>query len=478
MTVRLPPGEKGGAASEVVTIDFRETAPALANETMYKDHPMLSRYGGLAVGVPGELRGLEEAHRRWGTIPWKDLVQPSVDIANGWRVDAELAKRIRWYPDLMLKDPDWQPIFAPEGRFLNEGEIIRRRNLSRTLAIIARDGPNAFYQGELGASFIKKAKDTGGVLTYRDLEDYKVVVRPALEGTYHGRKIYTTHAPTSGPVLVHMLNLLEHYDMSERTGLNTHRMVEALKFGFSARTRICDPRFSNSSERIDRIPTKEFAQEIVKNLTDSTTHPPEYYQPEYDILEDHGTSHTSIVDRSGMAVAITSTVNLIFGSRVMDPATGVILNNEMDDFSTPGTPNGFGLWPSPYNYPQPGKRPLSSTAPTIVENADGSFYLAVGGSGGSRIFGAIQQTMFNLDWGLDASAAVEFGRLHNQLLPEVTDADSTYPTDILDDLRSRGHNITVADISRVAAAVQLVTQQDGVFYAASDSRKNGIAAGW
>jgi len=193
----------------------------------------------------------------------------------------------------------------------------------------------------------------------------------------------------------------------------------------------------------------------------------------------HLQSHTSVVDKNGMAVALTSTVNLVFGSEVLDPETGIILNDEMNDFSTPGVPNAFGLWPSPYNYPEPGKRPLSSTTPTIIEHPDRSFFVAIGGSGGSRIFGAIFQTLVNLDFGLDVSQAVEFGRLHDQLYPVIVDADSVYPPDILDALRCRGHNVTVLDVNRVAAVVQaVVQQQNGKITAASDSRKNGIAAGY
>jgi len=189
-------------------------------------------------------------------------------------------------------------------------------------------------------------------------------------------------------------------------------------------------------------------------------------------------SHTSIVDKNGMAVAITSTVNLVFGSQVMDPETGILLNDEMDDFSIPGIPNGFGLRPSPLNYPQPGKRPLSSTAPTIVEHPDGSFFLAIGGSGGSRIFPSVFQVLLNLDWGLDIRDAIEFGRLHDQLYPLITDAEDIYPGHILDDLRQRGHNVSVLDVNRLAAVIQGVVQTDSSIYAASDSRKNGIAAGY
>ncbi|KAJ7346605.1 nucleophile aminohydrolase [Mycena albidolilacea] len=475
MTIRIPP-VSAGEPSEVFTIDFRETAPALANTTMFPPYSNSSRYGGLSVGVPGEIRGLEEAHRRWGTLPWKTLVEPSIALAKGWTIQVELGQRITWFPELMLGNPDWSAVFAPRGRFLREGEVIRRTNYSRTLATIASEGPDAFYKGPIADSLIKKIRATGGVLSHADFENYRVEVKHALQGTYRGRKVYTTDAPTSGPALLHMLNLIEKFPMTTRTPLNVHRAIEVLKFGFAARTKICDPAFNNDTKRIDEIPTKSFADAVAVNITDDRTHSAQYYNPEYDVKTDHGTSHTSVIDKNGMAVALTSTVNLIFGSQVLDPETGVLLNDEMDDFSTPGTPNGFGLWPSPYNYPEPGKRPLSSMVPTIVEHEDGSLTV-VGGSGGGRIFGAIFQTLLNLDWGLDAREAVEYWRVHTQLLPEIVDVDEGYPAHILAGLLERGHRLSVTPL--VAAVVQLIVRRpDGQIFAASDSRKNGIAAGW
>ncbi|KIJ18880.1 hypothetical protein PAXINDRAFT_128053 [Paxillus involutus ATCC 200175] len=479
MTVRIPPNTPG-EASQVYTIDFRETAPALANKTMYVDNPRAASYGGLSVAVPGELRGFEEAYRRWGSLPWSRLMQPSVDLAAGWTVDVELAKRMQTHSNLML-DEDWRAVFAPDGNILLQAETIRRTNYSRTLATIAAEGPDAFYKGPIADSIVRKVQEAGGILTHADLEGYTVNVERAVQGTYHDKKVYTSHAPTSGPVLLHMLNLMERYDLvgESQTPLNMHRIVEAQKFGFAARTKIGDLLYSfNSTARVAEISTKRYADLVAVNLTDDRTHPPEYYNPEFDIKIDHGTSHTSVVDKDGMAVALTTTVNLVFGSHVLDPETGIILNDEMDDFSMPGTPNSFGLWPSPYNYPEPGKRPLSSTAPTIMEHADGSFYLAIGGSGGSRIFPSILQILLNLDWGMDPSEAVEYGRLHDQLYPITVDADNTLPTSLLYDLRSRGHNVTVLDINRLAAVVQIVVRKDGKIYAASDSRKNGIAAGY
>ncbi|THH06520.1 hypothetical protein EW145_g4025 [Phellinidium pouzarii] len=466
MTVRVPPSSNN-PSSDVWSIDFRETAPAHANTTMYVGAPEYALFGGLAIGVPGEVRGLAEMHARWGSLPWAQLVQPSVELASGWRVGKELARRLPYFADLIFKDPAWTAIFAPDGKILGEGETVRRTNYSRTLAAIAANGADAFYKGEIADAIVHAVQSTGGIMTHKDLEAYAVNVAPALVGTYRGRKVYTPHAPTSGPVLMHMLNLLERYDLSGegRTVLNTHRLVEVMKFGFAARTKICDPAFTDDTARIDEISTKTFGKLISANVTDDTTHTPDYYNPVYDVPIDHGTSHISVVDKNGMAVAITSTVNLVFGSQVMDPVTGVLFNDEMDDFSTPGTANAFGLWPSPYNYPEPNKRPLSSTSPTIIEHADGSFYLALGGSGGSKIFPAVLQVLLGIDeWGLDASEAVEWGRLHDQLYPSIVEADSILPQDAIDGLRERGHNVTVADVDRVAAVVQVVMKAGDKIY--------------
>ncbi|KAG8213665.1 gamma-glutamyltranspeptidase-domain-containing protein [Butyriboletus roseoflavus] len=450
MTVRIPP-KTPGTTSEVFTVDYRETAPGLASKTMYVNHSVAAKYGGLAVGVPGELRGFEEAHRRWGHLPWRRLVQPSVELAAEWTVDVELARRIQMYSYLMLHSKDWRAVFAPEGKLLLQGELIQRTNYSRTLDIIANEGPGAFYKGSIADSIIRKVHDTGGILTHADLEHYAVKVERALQGTYQDRKVYTTHAPTSGPVLLHMLNLLERFNLIRegRTPLNVHRIVEAVKFGFAARTRIGDlSYYTGNTTRVSEIPTKTFADLIAANLTDDRTHPPEYYNPEFDVETDHGTSHVSVVDRDGMAVALTTTVNLVFGSQVLEPETGVVLNDEMDDFSTPGVLNWVWL----------------AAIPLILEYADGSFYLAIGGSGGSQIFSALFQTLLNLDWGMDASQAVEYGRVHDQLYPELVGADNILPAMVLDGLRDRGHNVKVLDINRVAAVIQTVVSKDGQIY--------------
>ncbi|KAJ3763591.1 nucleophile aminohydrolase [Lentinula raphanica] len=478
LTVRVPPSSSE-SKSEVFVVDFRETAPSLANETMYAPGGNSSRFGGLAVAVPGLIRGLAETHQRWGRLSWKEIFEPSAELALGWEVDVELGRRIPFYPDLMLNDPDWSPIFAPHGVMLKEGELIQRRNLSRTLYTIASQGPDSFYKGPIADSLVRKIQATGGIVSHADLENYQVKVYSALEGEYSGKKIYVPGAPSSGPVLLHMLNILEEYDLNQTSGLNVHRLVESMKFGFAARTHISDPAFRNDTETIHEIHTKAYADIIRANLTDDRTHTAQYYHPLFDMPEDHGTSHISVVDKDGMAVSLTDTVNTVFASQVLDPETGIILNNEMDDFSVPGTPNAFGLWPSPYNYPQPGKRPLSSTVPVIIENEDGSFYISVGGAGGSLIFTAIIQVYLHLLQGMNLLDAVEHGRLHDQIYPPVTIADSSYPHSYLDDLRGRGHNVTVLDVNRISSVIDIVVQhENGTIFAVSDGRKNGIAAGY
>ncbi|KAH8828459.1 gamma-glutamyltranspeptidase [Flagelloscypha sp. PMI_526] len=426
MVVRVPLAGPG-LPPEVTFLNFRETSPALSNSSMYIGNPQSSAIGGLAVGIPGEVKGLYEAWLRWGKLPWEDLVLPSAILAQGWTVDAELARRLPWFEPLMLTAPEWKAIFAPDGHVLNYGDTIRRTNLSNTLLEIARHGPEAFYSGPIAVSMVKRVQETGGILTLEDLSEYTVEASPALMGTYRGRKIYTTDAPSCGASLLHMLNIVEQYHFEERDGLAVHRLVEALKYGFASRTKIGDLPYLNSS--------------------DDVTHPPEYYNPLFD-------SHVSVADESGMAVALTTSVNGLFGSFVLDPVT--------------------------VNYPEAGKRPLSSMTAVLVDNDDDTFFGAFGGAGGSQIFGAIFQVLLNIvEWGMDVSTAIEYGRVHDQLYPLWVMADETLPTEVIDGLLDRDHNVTVGDITRVAAVVNVVIQhEDGMFHAASDSRKNGIASGY
>ncbi|GAA5912219.1 hypothetical protein JCM6882_005198 [Rhodosporidiobolus microsporus] len=517
--------------SQPLSIDFREAAAALSFSTMFTpssnlssrfpdgNHALASKVGGLSVGVPGELRGFEAAYTACGGgVPWKRLFEPAAQLAREFEVGPELHRRLNsrfvdgaptisaWMEDVE-EDVygDWRGTFMREAEddeegdyaFLQQGDKVRRAAYADTLALLGSHGADAFYGGPVAEALVASIQAAGGLLTLEDFAAYRAVVRPAEEGSYRGRKYYTGGYPGGGPVLRMLLNVLEGYDGEEfvdqgRTGLGEHRFIEALKFAFASRTEVGDPAHIDNAKKLAEIPTKAYAAAVRANITDDRTHPLSYYHPRYDILEDHGTTHLSVMDRWGGAVSLTTTVNLIFGSRVMDRETGIILNDEMDDFASPGTPDAFGLAPSPFNYPSPFKRPLSSTSPLIMDHpsppstssssassdsAPSGAWLALGGSGGSRIFGAVAQTLLNLDWGHDLSAAVEAPRVHHQLLPDYVSVESTFRPDLLADLESRGHNITLFDINIGIAEVQAVMRDDkGKFFAASDSRKNGIPA--
>ncbi|KAK4704934.1 hypothetical protein P7C70_g1271, partial [Phenoliferia sp. Uapishka_3] len=495
------------------SIDFRETAPSAADAYMYaprKDDPTFdsaraSKVGGLSIGVPGELRGLEAAYKMCGGgLPWARLVQPSADLARESDIGPEMARRLS-IPALsawMLEKKVWRDQFAPDGELLKVGETLRRPAYARTLEKIGKQGAGAFYEGPIADSMIRTIRKEGGIMTSEDLAGYKAIVLPALEATYLGRKYYVGHAPSGGPVLINLLNTLEGYNTfatGGRTGLAIHRFVEALKcsiklliffpvsntdtrfplVAFGARTEIGDPAFIDNAKRVHEITTKDYADAVRHNITDNETHEIGYYKPRFAVEEDHGTTHLSVIDKFGSAVSLTSTVNLIFGSRVMDPETGIILNDEMDDFATPGIPDAFGLLPSPFNFPAGGKRPLSSTVPLIMDGLDGEVYLATGGSGGSRIFGAVAQVILNLDWGFDLGNAVEQPRVHHQLSPAYVSIESGFRPDLIEALASRGHNVSMFDVNVGIAEVQAVLRQpSGKIFATSDSRKNGIPAAY
>ncbi|KAI9312614.1 nucleophile aminohydrolase [Dichotomocladium elegans] len=463
-------------------VDFRETAPGAAHQDMFVDNPDLAKYGGLAVGVPGELRGFELAHQRHGKLPWAMLFEPAIRIArDGFKTTKLLEKRLKAAESWLMGLPDWVEVFAPNGTLAAEGDIIRRTQLAKTLEKVAREGADAFYIGELAESLVNATRAAGGIMTIDDMANYRALIRPAVSTYYHGRKVTTCTTPTSGPLIIAVLNLLEQYNLAIKgyTGLNAHRIIEALKYGYAVRTEFGDPDYTLNWDRINEILSKEWAAHTRQNISDDATHDPLYYGPKFDHIENHGTMHLSVVDEENGAVALTSTVNLLFGARFMDPVTGVILNDEMDDFSIPGKPNAFGLYPSKYNYAAPGKRPLSSITPTIVEQ-NGEFELAVGASGGSAIPTSTLNVLLNvIDFGHNLYEAVEAPRYHHQLLPNLVLTEPTFNTKISEELESRGHQTFLLSLNQTGTAVQAVMRMPNQsVHAVSDPRKFGIAAAY
>ncbi|CAG8600252.1 20726_t:CDS:10, partial [Cetraspora pellucida] len=416
MVIRLPNGH-----SEV--IDFRETAPLAAKKDMFVDKQIFASVGGLSIGVPGEVAGMKLAHKK---LPWKRLFEPSINMCRkGFPVPPELGLRLQRHREIVVNNPQLSEIYAPNGNVLKEGQILYRTKFADTLETIANNHTE-FYRGSIAKSIIKRVKATGGIMTLEDLENYRPIVRKPLVGFYHGRKILTTPEPSSGSVLIFLLNLLEKYDLKNNkiSGLNLHRIVESLKFGFARQTELGDAAFfENKTEhelRLAEIISKEYADLVRRNISDSgfgfvvhggsfaltllttknETFEPEYYDPVFEPVNDYGTSHLSVIDADDMAVSITSSINQFWGSQVVDPDTEILLNDQMDDFSVPGTPDKYGLLPSPYNFIAPGKRPLSSMIPTIIEK-DERLEFVVGGSGSKKIISSVLEVLLESGFPFD-----------------------------------------------------------------------------
>ena len=385
----------------------------------------------------------------------------------------------------MLHDPDWD-FLLDKAHCLEEGDIYYRKNYAKTLEKIAKCGPSAFYTGEIAESLVSLVQRRGGILSLEDLEAYHAIPLQPLESWYRGRQILSFPPPSSGPVIIEALNILEGYDLGNHmTGDGVHLLVEAMKWGAAARTELGDP-FDpsvNNTNRIQELQRKHYAARIRANISLDHTFDWRHYQPAYDIPESHGTTHISVIDQDGMAVALTSTVNLIFGSRLHDVNTGIILNDEMDDFSVHNNSNAFRLLPSIYNRIQPRKRPLSSCVPTIVMSGDlSTVELVIGAAGGSRIITAVLDACVKLlDWGFTLKDVVEGPRLHHQLLPHIISMEEGYPDTIVHSLRQKGHDIELYDrynISTAEVQVIRISPDDGRIEAMSDPRKHGKASGY
>lgn len=322
-------------------IDFREMAPAAAFETMYSpplSDSKYSLYGGLASGVPGELRGLEYIHKKYGSLPWKQVVQPSVHLARfGFHVTRDLVRYMASATssyDFLTFDETWAIDFAPNGTRVKLGDLFTRKRYANTLESIAEYGPDAFYTGAIANATITALKASNGTMTLSDLENYKIESRIPSNITYRGFKIHSGTAPSSGAVVCSVLKIIEGYDMSSPSQLNfsTHYLDEAMRFAYGQRTLLGDPSFlANLTSYQQKMISDSTAAEIRSKIEQYRTLNVSAYDPSmYGILTDDGTSATVAADKSGLTIAMTSTINTLFGSQLMVPETGVIMNNEMN----------------------------------------------------------------------------------------------------------------------------------------------------
>jgi gamma-glutamyltranspeptidase / glutathione hydrolase len=441
----------------------------------------LSIYGGLASGVPGELRGLAHLHDNYGTLPWSDVVMPAVNVArNGWTVNEDLVHymqlAIEGIDNFLVNVPTWAIDFAPNGHLLRLGDTITRRRYADTLETIAKKGVDAFYSGPIAEATIQALQAEKGTMTLEDLKNYTIELRTPASIDYRDYRLHSCSAPSSGTVAMSVMKIVEGYDdlgWPADLNLSTHHFDEAIRFGYGERTQLGDPAYVDGMDEYQAsMLSAETAAEIRAKISDTHTLKVKAYDPDgIESLDTPGTSAIVVADSSGMAVSVTTTVNLYFGSHLMVPETGVIMNNEMNDFSVPGTSNAFGYLPSPNNFVRPGKRPLSSITPTIVEHSDGSLYFVVGAAGGSRIITSTLQNLWHvLDQNMTAPQALARPRFHDQLEPNEISFEWGYNNETVDFMESLGHNVTwMAPGSSSAQSLRVLA--NGTFEAAGEPRQ-------
>lgn len=478
---------RDGATGTITAIDYRETAPTAAHRDLFLDadgqaDPEASCYGAAASGVPGTVAGLCLVLERWGTIPLERALAPAIRLAEeGFAVDRALHESLVRVQPRMEAWPASLAVFYPGGRAPAIGEILVQEDLAWSLRQIAEHGPDAFYRGALAERLVADQRTHGGLITAADLASYEPVLREPVRGTYRGYEIVSMPPPSSGGVhLIQMLNLLEPYPLSElghNTAATIHLMAQSMKRAYADRAvHLGDPDFWD-------VPTaglisKAYADSLRRGID------PYYDTPSSRIgagrpqaYESDETTHFSVMDDRGNAVVNTYTLNLSYGAKRVAAGTGILWNNEMDDFSArPGAPNAFGLIGGEANAIGPGKRMLSSMTPTLVLK-DGEPVLATGSPGGSRIITTTLQIILNtLDHGMNIATATNAVRIHDQWLPDELRVEAGLGLDTIRLLRDRGYFIVERE---AMGGTQSVLRSDGWFHGASDPRlPGGLTAGY
>ena len=469
-------------------IDYRETAPAAATPTMFLDakgepDPAKSRDSGLSVGIPGTVAGLAMAHRKYGSgkLSLADLIAPAIRLAEqGFPVEDDTADTLPQVRERLARWPSTEGIFLNGGRPLREGERLLQFDLADTLKTVAKGGPQAFYQGRIAAQIAASVRGAGGIMTADDFKNYRPVERAAVRGKYRGYDIVSAPPPSSGGVhLIEMLNILEGYDLAKlgRGEQTLHYEIEAMKRAYADRAVFMgDP--DAVKMPVAGLISKKYAAALRASIGDKSTPAAEIRASKPADFEGQNTTHFSVIDRDGNAVSNTYTLNFSYGLGLVADGTGVLLNNELDDFTAkPGTANAYGLVGFNANLPGPGKRPLSSMTPTIVLK-DGKPFLITGSPGGSRIISAVLQVIVNvIDFHMPVDKAVSAPRLHNQWQPDETLVEPGFAPNALDALTVRGQIIVPTQPFGSTNSIEVMT--DGHVVGAADTRTRGsLAAGY
>ncbi|XP_056315066.1 glutathione hydrolase 1 proenzyme-like [Danio aesculapii] len=471
------------SSGKVETINSRETAPMSASENMFGKNPEKAKPG-LFIAVPGELRGYALAHKRHGKLPWKELFEPSIKLAlEGFKIGKALANAINETRATIQRDSTLCEVFCDSNNtLLKENDTIRFPKLAETYRKISEEGPDAFYNGSLTQSIVDDIKAAGGIITHEDLKAYEpVLTEHALNFTVGKYIFHAPGAPFGGPVLAMILKIMKGYNISWKsmatTGNKTltyHRLIEAFRFADVQKSKLGDPCYENITEHVKNMASDSFADRIRSKIKDDLKQTS--YDEQEDITsvpEDHGTSHVSVLDKDGSAVAVTSSINNYFGSGVMSRSTGIIFNDQMWDFIEPELISG----PNKNNKIKPGKRPLSSMCPTIIFEKDdrkNKVRMVVGGAGGTNITTSVAQVILNhLFFGFDLQKSVNTSRV--QITLNVTNVEKDFDKAVIEGLRQKNHPILH---NTALSVVQAIGRKGKKLCAESDPRNDGYAAGY
>ena len=473
-------------ADKTITIDYRERAPASAHRDLFLDEKgnydkNKAQFSLLSAGVPGTVAGLHLALTKYGTMSWEEVLEPSIKLAEeGFAVPYDLANILassRYKKRLSSNVAAAESYYKKDKSNYEAGETLKLPDLAWTLRQLAEYGPDAFYKGEIAKKIVQEMERNNGLITFEDLENYKAVERPPVEGTYKDFRIVSMPPASSGGVhLIQMLNMLEEYpinDMGFGSADSIHILAEVMKRAYADRSKhlgdmdFYDVPFSLMSKKYSRYLNKSISVKVRTASKDVFPGDPYPY-------ESPDTTHFSVMDQYGNVVSNTYTLNFSYGSGIMIPGTGMLMNNEMDDFSSkPGVPNGYGLLGSEANSIQPNKRPLSSMTPTIIFKDDKP-YLVLGSPGGSRIITTVLQVALNvMEHKMNVAQAVNSPRIHHQWLPEVLMMEKGFGPDTEKILKEKGYNLYP---SSTMGSVQAIIKEGEYFYGAADPRRPGSGA--
>jgi gamma-glutamyltranspeptidase/glutathione hydrolase len=476
-----------GKTGEDAAIDYRETAPAAATETMFLDangepDPKKSRDSGLSVGVPGTVAGLALAHAKYGSgkLSLAELIEPAIELArNGVEIVDDIADTLPLAQPRIARWHSSAPVFLnSDGTVLMPGQDLLQPDLAITLRAIASDGPKGFYEGPVAEKIVAAVRKAGGVMTTEDMKNYRAILREPVRGTYRGYDIVSMPPPSSGGVhLIEMLNILEGYDLAKLPrGESLHVLAEVMKRAYADRaTFMGDP--DSVKMPVAGLISKKYAAALRTQIGNRATPATEVRSGNPADFEGQNTTHFSVIDSDCNAVSNTYTLNFSYGLGLVAEGTGVLLNNELDDFtSKPGTANAYGLVGYNANLPGPGKRPLSSMTPTIVMK-DGKPFLITGSPGGSRIISTVLQIIVNvIDFHLPVDQAVSAPRVHHQWQPDELSAEPGISPEILDGLVKRGHKVVPTPPQTSANSIEITA--DGYVGAADRRTRGSLAAGY